>query len=347
MKSFHIERAAHDFLITLVFDKLFERFPGVRVASVENGADFLRDLFKKLTSSAHKMPGYYTEDPAETFRRNIWINPFWEDDVHEVVEHMGADRVIFGSDWPHIEGMPRPLDYAAELKAFDDDDPAQDPARQRARAEHASPRLTQEQQMADAATIASLATAVGTLVLAVATFASTRSANHSARIAERALDLNLRPLLIPAHEWEPTERITFHDEIVELRAGYAAVEERSNGLYFAAQLRNVGAGIGVLTSWKVKGDTNMDMSLAAYVEPPDPTHFVAPATKPVRAGRRRRLLAGRDSRRRHRSGRRRRDPAHDRIPRASSRCSCATPIRTAVTTRSPATRSCPTRTATG
>jgi predicted TIM-barrel fold metal-dependent hydrolase len=67
------------------------------------------------------MPGYFTEDPAETFRRNIWINPFWEDDVHEVVEHMGADRVIFGSDWPHIEGMPRPLDYAAELKAFDDD----------------------------------------------------------------------------------------------------------------------------------------------------------------------------------------------------------------------------------
>ena len=38
------------------------------------------------------MPGYFTEDPAETFRRNIWINPFWEDDVHEVVELMGADR---------------------------------------------------------------------------------------------------------------------------------------------------------------------------------------------------------------------------------------------------------------
>ena len=51
--------------------------------------------------------------------------------------------------------------------------------------------------MADTATIASLATAFGTLVLAVATFASTRSANHSARIAERALDLNLRPVLIP------------------------------------------------------------------------------------------------------------------------------------------------------
>ena len=81
VKAFHIERAAYDFLITLVFDKLFERFPDVRVASVENGAEFLRDLFNKLRSTEHKMPGYFTEDPVESFRRNIWINPFWEDDV--------------------------------------------------------------------------------------------------------------------------------------------------------------------------------------------------------------------------------------------------------------------------
>ena len=44
------------------------------------------------------------------------MNPFWEDDVDEVVALMGADRVIFGSDWPHIEGMPQPLDYLVELK---------------------------------------------------------------------------------------------------------------------------------------------------------------------------------------------------------------------------------------
>ncbi|MDZ4826053.1 MAG: amidohydrolase family protein [Actinomycetota bacterium] len=120
VKSFAIERAAYDFLITLQFDKLFDRFPNVRVASVENGSEFLRDLFNKLRQTDHKMPGYFTEDPGETFRRNVWINPFWEDDVNETVELMGADRVIFGSDWPHIEGMPRPLDYVTELKEFDD-----------------------------------------------------------------------------------------------------------------------------------------------------------------------------------------------------------------------------------
>src|SRR5258708_14642426 len=106
--------------------------------------------------------------------------------------------------------------------------------------------------MADTATIASLATAGGTLILAVATFMSTRSANRSARIAERALDLNLRPVLIPAHEWDAAERVTFFDEIVQLRGGFATVEERNGNLYFATQLRNVGSGIGVLTSWLVE-----------------------------------------------------------------------------------------------
>ena len=52
--------------------------------------------------------------------------------------------------------------------------------------------------MADTATIASLATAGGTLILAVATFASTRSANRAARVSEQALKVGLRPVLFNA-----------------------------------------------------------------------------------------------------------------------------------------------------
>jgi predicted TIM-barrel fold metal-dependent hydrolase len=122
IRSFAIERAAADFVITSVFEKLFDRFPRIRMASVENGSDYLADTLHKLTSTHHKMPGYFTQHPVETLKRNWWINPFWEDDVHQIVELMGSDRVIFGSDWPHIEGMPRPLDYLPELKAFDDAD---------------------------------------------------------------------------------------------------------------------------------------------------------------------------------------------------------------------------------
>jgi predicted TIM-barrel fold metal-dependent hydrolase len=119
IKAFHIERAALDFLATICFQKLFERFPRLRVASVENGSEFIPDLFRKLASNHRRMPGYFKEDPIETFRRHVWINPFWEDDVNEVVSWVGADRVIFGSDWPHIEGMPAPLDYVSELSRFD------------------------------------------------------------------------------------------------------------------------------------------------------------------------------------------------------------------------------------
>ena len=122
IKMLAMERAIYDFLACLVFDKLFDRFPNLRVASVENGSEFLGDLFRKLQSVGRRLPGWFSEDPVETFRRHIWINPFWEDDVHEVVAHMGADRVVFGSDWPHIEGLTQPLDYVVELKELSDAD---------------------------------------------------------------------------------------------------------------------------------------------------------------------------------------------------------------------------------
>ena len=116
IKLFAIERAAHDWLATLILEKLFDRFPNVRIASVENGSEFLAPLFRKLRTSARRLPGYFSEDPVLTFRRHVWINPFWEDDVDEIVELMGDDRVIFGSDWPHVEGLPEPTDWSTELQ---------------------------------------------------------------------------------------------------------------------------------------------------------------------------------------------------------------------------------------
>ena len=120
VKAFHIERAAYDFLITLCFDKLFERFPNLRIASVENGSEFLPDLMRKLKSYDGRMPGYFKHSPIEQFREHVWINPFWEDNPNEIAQIVGANRVLFGSDWPHIEGMPQPLDYLSELTQFTD-----------------------------------------------------------------------------------------------------------------------------------------------------------------------------------------------------------------------------------
>ncbi|HET6963919.1 MAG TPA: amidohydrolase family protein [Acidimicrobiales bacterium] len=122
IKSFAIEKAVHDYLLSMVLANHFARFPRLRVASVENGAEFLPDLFRKLRSQDKKMPGWFKDDPVEIFRRHVWVNPFWEDDLESVVEWVGADRVIFGSDWPHIEALPEPLDYLPETKPLSDDD---------------------------------------------------------------------------------------------------------------------------------------------------------------------------------------------------------------------------------
>jgi predicted TIM-barrel fold metal-dependent hydrolase len=119
VKMLQLERPIEDFLASLVADQLFGRFPNLRVASVENGSGFLRGLFHRLDALGRKMAGWFPEDPVETFRRHIWVNPFWEDDVGELLELMGPERVIFGSDWPHIEGMPTPLDYLEELDGLE------------------------------------------------------------------------------------------------------------------------------------------------------------------------------------------------------------------------------------
>ena len=122
IKAFSIERAAHDWLITMSMERMYTRFPNLRIASVENGADYLDMLFRKLKQQAKKSPSWFDEDPVELFRQHVWMNPFWEDNVYEIIELMGADHVIFGSDWPHIEGMPTPLDYLEEIKDLNEDD---------------------------------------------------------------------------------------------------------------------------------------------------------------------------------------------------------------------------------
>jgi hypothetical protein len=104
--------------------------------------------------------------------------------------------------------------------------------------------------MADTSTIASLATAAGTLVLAVATFSSTRSANRAARVSERALQVGLRPVLFNARPQDPPQKVGFVDDHwLVLRDGLAAVQESDGNLYLAIPLRNVASGIAVLHGW--------------------------------------------------------------------------------------------------
>jgi hypothetical protein len=104
----------------------------------------------------------------------------------------------------------------------------------------------------DWSAIASMATATGTLALAIATFFSIRSANHAARVAERTLLVGLRPVLMPSRTEDRAEDVLFGDDhSLSVRGGLAMVEEAGGRYYLAISLRNVGAGLAVLRGWQV------------------------------------------------------------------------------------------------
>jgi hypothetical protein len=109
--------------------------------------------------------------------------------------------------------------------------------------------------MTDWATISSLATAGGTLVLAVATFSSVRSNNKSARTAERAFLATLRPVLGPSRLDDPPDKIMWIDRHwAKVIGGRASIEAIDDNIYLAMSLRNVGAGIAVLQAWDLRSE---------------------------------------------------------------------------------------------
>lgn len=102
----------------------------------------------------------------------------------------------------------------------------------------------------DWVTISALATAAGTLVLALATFASVRSANRAARVAERSLLAGLRPVLMPSHLDDPPQKVGFADDKYLLtKGGCGTAEATDQAVYLAMSIRNAGAGIAVLHGW--------------------------------------------------------------------------------------------------
>ena len=65
-----------------------------------------------------KMPKAFAEHPRDVFLRNIYINPFWEDSLEALIDVMTPDHILFGSDYPHPEGLAEPFEWAAEVSAL-------------------------------------------------------------------------------------------------------------------------------------------------------------------------------------------------------------------------------------
>ena len=110
-----------DTLAALICHGALSRFPDLRVLVVENGSGWVKNLLRQLDKAYRVMPKEFDEHPVEVFKRNVYIHPFLEDDVASIVEIMGEDHVMFGSDFPHPEGIGDPLSFVDRLDGISDE----------------------------------------------------------------------------------------------------------------------------------------------------------------------------------------------------------------------------------
>jgi predicted TIM-barrel fold metal-dependent hydrolase len=114
---FYGDRPIMDTIAALIFHNLFGRFPNLKVVSVENGSLFVPYLMKlmdKMGGMGRNGPwigGRIKEKPSRILKRHVFVSPYHEEDIPALVGAIGASQVVFGSDYPHPEGLARPVDF--------------------------------------------------------------------------------------------------------------------------------------------------------------------------------------------------------------------------------------------
>ncbi|MEO5837905.1 MAG: amidohydrolase family protein [Acidimicrobiales bacterium] len=114
-------REVFEAVADMILHGLFARFPRLRVVSVEMGSSWCAPLLDSLSKVRKRREfGLSGGDPVETFRQHVYVSPYPEESLEEVARIMTPDRVVFGSDWPHPEGVARPSDFFAATGSLSD-----------------------------------------------------------------------------------------------------------------------------------------------------------------------------------------------------------------------------------
>jgi predicted TIM-barrel fold metal-dependent hydrolase len=111
-----------DAMAALVCNGVYDRHPNLRVATIESGSEWVAGLLKAFKKAYGQAPRSFRHDPVEQFRSHVWVSPYYEDDLERLRDTIGADHMLFGSDYPHAEGLAEPTDFVYDLKGFDPDD---------------------------------------------------------------------------------------------------------------------------------------------------------------------------------------------------------------------------------
>jgi predicted TIM-barrel fold metal-dependent hydrolase len=104
-----------DAVASIIGHRLAYRFPRLKFAPVENGSGWVRPLLERMARAYERSPDLFPEDPVMVFRRNVFVHPFHEEDPVGLVRLLGEDNVLFGSDYPHPEGLADPISFVDQL----------------------------------------------------------------------------------------------------------------------------------------------------------------------------------------------------------------------------------------
>jgi predicted TIM-barrel fold metal-dependent hydrolase len=116
-----IGRAMADSISSLICHGVFDRHPKVRVAAVEAGSSWVGPLMHRFDQVYGQMPQAFKQHPRKAFEKHVFVAPYYEDDMEALARMIPVERILFGSDYPHPEGLAEPLDYLREFGSFTED----------------------------------------------------------------------------------------------------------------------------------------------------------------------------------------------------------------------------------
>jgi predicted TIM-barrel fold metal-dependent hydrolase len=115
-------RLIEDFMVVITAHGLFERHPGLRVASIENGVAWVPGALAALRRlSGSDLGATGSARLVDQFHEHVWVTPFTDDDVPALLGHVPVERVLFGSDYPHAEGFAEPRQFLTLLEGLSAD----------------------------------------------------------------------------------------------------------------------------------------------------------------------------------------------------------------------------------
>lgn len=121
---FYGDRPIMDTIAAFTLHNLFGRFPDVNVISVENGSLFVPylmavlDKMKGMGRNGPWIGGYVPGRPSEIIKQRVFVSPYHEEDIVALTRSIGVSQVVFGSDWPHPEGLAEPAAFADSIAAL-------------------------------------------------------------------------------------------------------------------------------------------------------------------------------------------------------------------------------------